>query len=136
MIDHVEELGAKLEVDTLHQVERLEQGSIHGEQARAFEDVPAGISVETRPRQTEGMRVEPSSLLPYDNGAGESRIERNAIRVPGVAAPGLVESHQQRKWKTTLRGDHPVHLPSAEHYIGNPACILQERLTTAPWALV
>src|SRR5258708_4233444 len=117
MVDQVEELGAKLKVEAFHQAKGLEQRSVYREQAGAFENVPARISVEAGHRQKECMRIEPFSLLPYDDRPAESRIERNAIRVSGVPAPGLIESHQRREGETTLRGDNSIQLPAAEKCI-------------------
>src|SRR5260370_40045038 len=97
MIDEVEALGPELQVHTFHQAERLEERSVHRQQARALKDVPAGVSVETGGRKRECVRIEPFGLLPYDDWAGEARLERNAIRVSSVPAPGLMESHQRRQ---------------------------------------
>jgi len=129
VIHRIEHFGPELKRNAFTETEALEHGTIDVHQARCRENVSASIAECASRRKHEGLRIEPLVRRAFNDGAGEIRVQGDAVRVSRVAVGGLIESDQRRERETGLSGDDGVDLPPAQNRIGETFGAAEKSLT-------
>ena len=85
LIENIEELGAELQSVSLGDLELLEEGGIHVDQARAAECSAPGVAESSGEGHEESVGIEPLIRVPQNYRPGKVRIPVGDVGRIGVA---------------------------------------------------
>src|SRR5712691_1626447 len=121
VIEYVERLRPKLQIESLADSDFLEKRSVDVDQTRSPHRPARHVPEGPGNRQSEGLRVEPVIHGSQDHRSLEVRIPVGCVGYIGVACSGIIETNHRRLGETTLSCNDPVPLPAADQLVLEPA---------------
>src|SRR6266536_3766570 len=120
MVQHVEEFRPELYSEPFVDWEIFSHSKVPGEQARAGEDVAAGVAEAAKRRRHEARRIEPLvDALPV---RGQITVA-DPVRAGEESAGGTPARQKDREWRAGLRSKDAGQLPSSGYFFRERAGI-------------